>query len=204
MEHRKRTTQIILAAMVIATLAMGAGAADMFVVDGKIQSVDPDTKTLTVKQRKGGEVVTVKDESKKTKYRTYTKGTMDDVTEGANLKVYGKVQPDISAVDDVYSICVMPSASNSTNKKSRIDGKLAIEDGKWYLQRKDGKVPMTLKDKPSISVVYDTDFGLLEKGMRIRFGANAKDDYYVPIWSIRGYAPREKTQAYVENMKKDK
>ena len=207
-----RSTRLAALIATLTLLAALCGAAvpnDGYTrLDGEIASVDRAKRTVLFRQ-KSGEELTIRMPLSQM-FHVYSPATRDDLADGQDVKVYGKVQPGLKSVEQVNSICIMPFANAGTNKKTRIDGILRVQDGKIALQFRDRTIPMTVRDNVKVELVQNVGFDFLEPGTHLFHSpldlmtTGYKRQEWVPVNEVRVGEPREKVAAYYAKKKGDK
>jgi len=168
-------------------------AQEQISVRGSIVSVDGEARTIVVKAREGGQEYTVHIAENK-KIHLYSKGAREDVVDGADVKVYGKVDVENKKIDEVNKIAVMPESSSYANKTSRVDGVLSKEGDNMFVTNGDNKFALSMLENWTVDYVSAITFADLKPRQSVNFNLVQKDGVYVPRHELRLYGPRPEAQ----------
>ena len=191
-------TQRIVKSMMWAVLgcvlaAASANAAQRGSIMGKIKSVSDDKTSIVItrtdKNHKGEEVTATL--TPKTRYYLYVRGDATVLENGANVKAYGKISEDMTKIDGIGHICVLPAKSNVTDKKRRLDGVLVKTDGKITgIEHKGQAVAATAKDKISVEIVTVSSADELAVGRKVMVGGVLGDEGMTKVEELRYYGAK--------------
>lgn len=161
--------KILMAAVVLAVSGSLAWAAVAFgPVTGIVQEYDRDGQAITL-EGKDGETLTLKSPQESICYSRRT-GSMDDLQEGREAEVEGKLSEDGKTL--VSPAMIVYPGSGRGNERIlgdgiRVDGRLAKKDGDWYVTVKDRMIRIEMK--PGYRVTASENFKLadIEAGDKI-------------------------------------
>ena len=178
----KKTILIAIPLCLVAALAF---AADMGGISGTVTKVDTAKKIITF--QKGDEELVLKSPNEKIMF-VETKGTVDNLVDGKEANVSGKVNEDQTAIasSDMILYPGKGRGSNRFLRDTRADGKLKQKDNKWYVVVQGKDVLIEMKPNYRVTLRDNATLDQVEVGDRIQMYAmvengEAKKPSYISI-----------------------
>ena len=190
MKLQKRMTAIALTIGLTLCALAAQAASSRIAMGGKVKEIAQDKSYIVIdasgKKYQGQEVKLMV--GKKTRFYNYATATKDALEDGQPVKVYGKVTEDMSKIESVRQICVLSRPSTYSNKKSRVDGVLVMENGAVKaVKNKDKVLELQPRAKLSVQVITKVSIDDLKKGDKIRTSGNLQDGVLTKVSEVRTY-----------------